>query len=399
MAKLLSPPTYFLDSKSSPNAKRAVSWLELFYDLVFVATLIQLGDFLGSELHLQGIGQFLVMLTAIWWVWFSMAFFQNRYVVDDLPHRILIFFQISAIAIMGISLRGAFGELATQFTIACVATRLALILMYARTMFSHPESRQFTARYVAGFSLASLVWTSSIFLPEGYQWIAWLVGIGIELSVPQLSRISQYRRLWPVDKHHIAERFGIFIIIVIGESFIKFLGVTEGYSIGLPQISYGGVGLIVVFAVWWLYFDDLPQTEVNAGDDGRAILWAYGHLPLVVSLVAIGVSAKKLFLADIDAHSSALPEEYRVLYVSSLILYFIALTIIEQGLRFGSGEVGRVPRIVGNLVSAALIGIIGFALGDLAGANLVRLLALVVLGRLCFSIYLGSRGKSVAEAP
>jgi low temperature requirement protein LtrA len=374
-----------------PHTKRSVSWLELFYDLVYVATLIQLGNFLGDHLSLPGVGQFLMMLTAIWWAWSGMTFFQNRFVVDDLPHRILTFIQISAIAIMGLSLGKAFGELNSQFTIAYMVTRLVLVVMYVRVMFAVPESRQFTGRYVAGFSLGALFWGLSLLLPEGYQWLGWLVGISMELAVPLLPGIRHYRQKWAVDRHHITERFGIFIIIVMGESFIKFLGVTQGYEIGSAQLSYGGAGLVVVFVLWWLYFSGLPDASLNTDSDGRTAAWLYGHLPLSVSLVAAGVSAKKLFLADVDVHSQALPEQYVLLYISSLVLYFLSLAIIDLGLQFGRGTGYRRARLSGNLVAAALVAIIGLAAADIPGANLVRTVSAIMLAMLAFRIYLDRR--------
>ncbi|MEP5569472.1 MAG: low temperature requirement protein A [Halioglobus sp.] len=393
MSGLLNPPRYFQDVDFQPHCQRSASWLELFYDLVYVATLIQLGNFLGDHHSVAGVSQFLILVTAIWWAWSGMAFFQNRFVVDDLPHRILTFIQISAIAIMGLSLSKAFGELSSQFTISYIVTRLVLVSMYVRVMFSVPESRQFTGRYAAGFTLGASFWALSLFLPEGYQWLCWLVGISVELAVPKLPGVRAYRIKWAVDNHHIMERFGIFIIIVMGESFIKFLSVTAGYEVGAEQLSYGGAGLVVVFVLWWLYFSDLPGASLNTASDRRAIAWLYGHLPLTVSLVAAGVSAKKLFLVDVDAHSLALPEDYRLLYISSLVLYFLSLVIIDIGLKFGRGHRYRSARLTGNLLASVLLALVGLVSDEFTGANMVRIVAAIMLAQLCYRIYLDNRFK------
>lgn len=86
MSELFTPPRLFSDVHFQNHTNRSVGWLELFYDLVYVATLIQIGNFLSDNLSLLGFGQFLVLFVVVWWAWTGETFYQNRYYVDDLVH-------------------------------------------------------------------------------------------------------------------------------------------------------------------------------------------------------------------------------------------------------------------------------------------------------------------------
>ena len=114
--KIWQPPHLHRDI--NPEEERKVTWLELFYDLVYVATLIQLGNTLSEEVTLMGFAQFAIVFTPIWWTWTGVTFYMNRFVVDDIWHRLLIFVQMCAIAWLGVSVEGAFGELAGQFALS-----------------------------------------------------------------------------------------------------------------------------------------------------------------------------------------------------------------------------------------------------------------------------------------
>jgi low temperature requirement protein LtrA len=100
---LFTPPRFFRDVSFTRHTNRSISWLELFYDLVYVGTLIQIGNFLSDNTNIAGFGQFVVLMIVIWWAWTGETFYQNRFDSDDLLHRRLVFLQMFAIATLGIS--------------------------------------------------------------------------------------------------------------------------------------------------------------------------------------------------------------------------------------------------------------------------------------------------------
>ena len=243
MSDLFTPPKYFRNVVFHRHSDRAVGWLELFYDLVYVATLIQIGNFLSDNVTLIGFGQFLVLLTVVWWAWSGETFYQNLYVSDDLTHRILVFLQIFAVAVMGLSVSEAFGELYVQFTLAYVVIRLLLVVMFWRASRHHEESRDYTRGYITGFGAGIVIWLGSLLLPADIHWIGWLAGIAVELSIPLLPAIQKHAVQWTPDIHHISERFGIFTIIVLGESFVKVLEDSQGTALGIEQGIFSTGGL------------------------------------------------------------------------------------------------------------------------------------------------------------
>ena len=127
---LFQPPMLHTTYAQLFGPERRVTWLELFYDLVYVATFIQLGNALSEDISWTGFLRFVALFIPIWWSWTGITFYFNRFVVDDIWHRILIFSQIFFIVILGISVQGAFSDLAAQFVLAYVGVRLILILLY-----------------------------------------------------------------------------------------------------------------------------------------------------------------------------------------------------------------------------------------------------------------------------
>ncbi len=378
---LFTPPRFFQSVTFTRHTNRSISWLELFYDLVYVGTLIQIGNFLSDNTSILGFGQFIVLMIVIWWAWTGETFYQNRYVSDDLLHRCLVFLQMFAIASLGISVSQAFGALYVQFTLAYVVIRLLLVVMYARAMGSHPESRSLSWGYVTGFSLGALIWLGSLLLPAELHWVGWMVGIAVELSVPLMPGMRRLQAQHTFDQHHLKERFGIFTLIVLGEAFIKVLDDAQGSLIGIPELAFSTFGLIVMYALWWLYFSEVDETRISLQVSLRRLVWLYSHSLLVISLVMFGVGAKKLFEAVIEQPGEALYPPYRLLYMGSIALYLVALALIE----YGTHEIVW-RRIVLRLVAAAVVFVFGLVATTLDPIGFVIPIAIVMVAQVVDSI-------------
>lgn len=311
--------------RAAHGEDRRVTWLELFYDLVYVAVLIQLGNTLSEDVSPDGVVRFVVLFVPIWWAWTGITFYMNRFVADDLWHRLLIYLQIVAVAVVGVSVAQAFGPLHAQFALAYAAIRLLLVLLYVRTWHSEPATRPLTQRYVMGYLAGIGLWVFSAFLPLPWAAGLWMLALVVEIGNVFLPRTRALQTLLPPDPHHMRERYGIFVIIVLGESFIKTITAASGLMVTPEILVFSLLGIFVVVMLWWLYFDDV-ETKVIRSTHSAPYLWIYAHLPLTLGLTAFGVGAKKIFLSVGEDH---IKSQYIVLFGGALILYALALALIE----------------------------------------------------------------------
>ncbi len=386
MSDLFTPPRLFTKVKFQRHTDRAVGWLELFYDLVYVATLIQIGNFLSDNVSLLGFAQFLVLIAVVWWAWTGETFYQNRFVVDDITHRVLVFIQMFAVATIGISVSEAFGSLYIQFTLAYVLTRFILVVMYLRAMRTNPESAGLARGFAIGFSIGIAIWLGSLLLPAQYHWVGWLVGITVELCVPLTPAMIREQRAHTPDIHHIAERFGIFTIIVLGEAFVKILDDAQGTAIGLRQLAFSASGLTVLYSLWWLYFSDTAGKVIDFADRPKATAWVYGHLPLAAGLVAFAVGAKKLYGYTFDHPGDPANPDYRLLYTAAVAIYLVALALIDIGVDDELTHQSQRRESIVHLISAVVVVAIGLTATGASSTLFVTLIAVVMLAQVIYSI-------------
>lgn len=304
--------------------ERKITWLELFYDLVYVATIIQLGNVLSHNVSLLGFLGFVALFIPIWWSWTGITFYLNRFVVDDVWHRLLIFTQIFAIAILAISVDEATGERASQFALAYVGVRVVLVGLYLRAGWHVEHARPLTNRYAWGFSLAALIWLISAFLPSPFRYILWVAGMAVDFGVAVSPGTRKLHGLLPPDVPHMSERYGLFTIIVLGEAFVKVISGASEEQLGLSSAIFGIFGLAVACSLWWLYFDDVAGAVIRPA--GLApYIWIYSHLPLAIGLVAFAVGIKELIVHP----GEAFEDKYRWLICGAIALCLVFIALID----------------------------------------------------------------------
>jgi len=377
---LFRRPRFHRDVHFHKHTDRAVGWLELFYDLVYVATLIQIGNFLSSNLTLSGFGQFCVLLFLVWWAWTGETLYQNRYFADDVIHRLLVLVQMVGVAAMGLSVSGAFGELSAQFALAYALVRSMMLLMFVRVLWSHPESRDVSMGYIVGFAIGISMFLGSLLLPADLRWIVWLAAIVFQIIYFARPRTIEATMEWGPDDHHLVERFGIFTIIVLGEAFVKILDDAQGTALGLDQVLTGVVIVVLLFTLWWLHFSDAADEMYATDGNAKILLWLYGHLFLAASLVMFGVASKKAFAHSVDYASKALKEETRLLLTTALVVFFVAQALINAGLDHGATPHDHKRRILGYVIAAVAVTLIGLTATGLTSVVFTALLTAVSLG-------------------
>lgn len=379
----------------SDSEEHKVTWLELFYDLVYVAALIQLGNALSDDVSPVGFMRFVVVFVPVWWAWTGITFYMNRFKADDVVHRFLIYLQIVAIAFLGISIADAFGTLTTQFALSYAAIRLILVLLYVRTWRSVPATRPLTQRYVTAHLVGIGLWIVSAFLPMPWAAALWIIALTVEIGNVFTPGTRALQSQLPPDSGHMRERYGIFVIIVLGESFIKTITAGAGLAINADILLFSLLGIFVTLALWWLYFDE-AETSVFKPAGYAPYAWIYGHLPLTLGLTAFGVGAKKVFLAAGEAY---VKPDYLILFCGALSLYALGLALIDAGLLIGASG-GRAIWSVGRrLLLAVTFALLPYAQDAWSALHFIAVVAVIMSVAVAFDAWLHARNGRDVHRP
>ncbi len=272
---------------------RHATWLELFYDLVYVVAVSQIAHYLHEDTSLKGFFGFVFLFIPVWWAWIGTTFYANRFDSDDIKHRLLTGLQMLAVAALAVNIHHGLGETSAGFAIAYSITRFVLVLEYVRVIKHIPQARGLAKYYCVGFSIAAILWLISAFVPIPVRFVFWVFGLAVDF----ITGISAKRFQVALLPHpeHLPERFGLFTIIVLGEAIIAVVnGVSEQKWDTQSAIS-AVFGFCIAFSLWWIYFENVSGSILSANVDrkvGLIQVWLYGHLPLVIGLATTGVAVE-----------------------------------------------------------------------------------------------------------
>lgn len=355
----LRPPTL----RSTEDGDRRATWLELFFDLVFVVAVAELAHSLATHLTPRGTVAFVVLFVSVWWAWVGSTFYATRFDTDDAGYRVLTAAEMFAVAALAVNIHAGLGATSRGFALAYASVRGILVLKYFRAFRHIPEARPLTGRFAAGFGLAALVWFASAFVPPPYRFALWALGFVVDVGTP-ISAGGLHAQI-PPHPTHLPERFGLFTIIVLGESIVSVVSGISTQSWTGQSASLGVLGTVIAFSLWWIYFDNHDASAVRAArDEGRIWLyqaWLYAHFPLVVGITATGVGVLRIFGSDLDV---AVPAAERWLLAGALALCLFSLGLLHRTARACAGR-----RSAARWQSVARFGTAGAALvvGALGG--------------------------------
>jgi low temperature requirement protein LtrA len=213
----LRPPQ--LRTLDADQGERHATWLELFFDLVFVISIAEVAhtledyrtpaDFLGTA----------GLFVAVWWAWVGYTVYADRFDTDDLLHRALVLAGMLAVIAMALSVHDALHGGSARFALTFVAVRGIVLVLNARARRHAAPARPLLNLFLAAFSTGAALWLLSLLLPEPARYVLWGVALVIELSTPWVGRRQVARA--PVHASHLVERLGLFTLIVLGESVVR----------------------------------------------------------------------------------------------------------------------------------------------------------------------------------
>ena len=284
-----------MTARKTDEAHRASSPLELLFDLVFVAAIAQVAAQLAHSIAdghaLETLGPYLMVFFAIWWAWMNFTWFASAYDTDDVPYRALVLVQMAGVLILAAGVPSAFSGIDggfTAVTVGYLVMRVGLVALWLRAGIQHPEGRATTFRYAAAISAVQALWVLRLLLTDGGPWWVFVIIAAADLSVPLWAERTGHTAWHP---HHIAERYGLFTIIVLGESVLaSTVGVQdalEGGGLSFDLIVIALAGLVLLFVLWWLYFSE-PAGDGLVRRRDLSFVWGYGHYLIFASLAAVG---------------------------------------------------------------------------------------------------------------
>jgi low temperature requirement protein LtrA len=288
-----------MTARATDEPHRAASPLELLFDLTFVvavaAITAQLAHGIADGHALTDLPAFLQVFFAIWWAWMNFTWFASSYDTDDVPYRLLTMVQMAGVLVLAAGVPAAFEDGNYRgVTLGYVVMRVGLVALWLRAAIEHPAGRGTALRYASGVTGLTVLWLVRLVLAEagllpGASLVPIFVGLAIlELAVP---RWAERRTPTSWHPHHIAERYGLFTIILLGESVLAAsTGVDAALAAGGLSASFVTIavaGLVLLFALWWLYFFE-PTGEGLVDRRERVFLWGYGHFGIFAALAAVG---------------------------------------------------------------------------------------------------------------
>jgi low temperature requirement protein LtrA len=330
---LVRPPR-LQHSETDAGKQRTATWLELFFDLAFVLVVAELAVGLRNDLTLQGALIFAGLFTSVWWAWAGFTFYANRFDTDDVVYRLAKLTAMLAVAGLAASATDATGSLATQFALCQAVLRIVLVYLYLRAYRHVVQARTLIAVYVVAESIAGMLWLAGAVAPAPARYLCWAAAVAAEAAAPIMATMRSAGL--PLHFEHLPERFGLFVILVLGESVAAIaVGVHETHWEPVT-VTIAILGFVTAVSLWWTYFDlagaAATHTLADRGGHRSTLLhdiYAYGHWPIALGLAAAGVGIEGAIL---QGGQPTLASGSRWVLCGGVALYLLAISAIQGGI-------------------------------------------------------------------
>jgi low temperature requirement protein LtrA len=355
--------------------ERTVGPLELFYDLAVVVLVAQAAHRFAGHLNWPGLAQFAAVFTLVWIAWANGSLHHELHGHEDARARSTFLLQILVLAAMGAFIPQAGGARGAAFAVAtAVLFAVLAVLWLLAARGDRPEFRRSSRLFVAGTAGCAVLLAGTAFLPASARVLAWglidaayLAGFAAIFLTEDTARPSAF-----VVTDALAERFGAFIIIVLGETIT---GVVTGLSsepVSALDLSVGLVAVVVGFGAWWTYFDFAGQRPART-QRSASLQWMLGHLPLTAAVAAMG--AAMVSLVD-HAHDSRTPAATAWVLCAGAAVVLSATMLLAATLQAWNRDRGLYRPLARTCAAVAVVCV---GVGALRPAPLILGLVLVLL--------------------
>jgi low temperature requirement protein LtrA len=333
---------------SSYTLEQLGVWLELFYDLVFVAAILVFSSAVSHLHDASRIFWVVAVFCAVWWVWLSTTMFTNRFRMTDAVHRFLVLLQMILVAFVAMEANAGVVDDELPLLLTYAALVVTIAVMYWRASRQGGPHAAF-ARNLSGLhATAAVIFLASAPLPEAGRIAGAAVGMAV-MILPAAVRSVRLGDFPPIDEGHLVERLGAFTIIVCGEAFVKVaIAVSDSTVDGIDVVALV-FQFILTFALWASYFEDIPFAGV---DQRRFASWISCHLLTQLGIAGSAIGVSKLVTLGFFDH---LPAEDILEIMAALCLVYLGLA----GIGIATRRRPRRPLLLLRLSTALAVAVIG----------------------------------------
>jgi low temperature requirement protein LtrA len=342
-----------------PHEHNRVTYVELFFDLVFVFAITQISHFLLAHFTLLGGLQAAILMLAVWWVWVFTSWITNWLDPEQTTVRLMLFALMAAGLLLSTSIPKAFDSRGLAFALAFSAMQVGRTAFFAWSVpASEGKLKLGFVRILIWLCVSGVFWILGGLARDEARLALWLVALAIEYTgpvarfwVPKLSASSTTD--WSVEGAHMAERCALFIIIALGESVVVTGATFAEIVWSATTLSAFAVALLGAIAMWWVYFHIGvhlgSETIVNSDDPGRLarLAYTYLHLPIVAGIVVSAVG-DELLLAHPDGYADS---KVMLSMVGGSLLFLIGMLLFKHSIR----ERWQLSHLVGIAALIALV--------------------------------------------
>ncbi|MQA02000.1 MAG: low temperature requirement protein A [Streptosporangiales bacterium] len=370
---------------------RPATPLELLFDLCFVVAVAQAAVELHHALTEGHVGAGLVgyaaVFFAIWWAWMNFTWFASAYDTDDVPYRLLTLLQMGGVLVLAAGVPAAFEHYDfTVVVIGYVLMRIGLVAQWLRAAAEHPNGRTTALWYAGGIAVAQVGWIARLWAPGVWAGITFAALVVAELAVPAWAEYRGQMTSW--HPKHIAERYGLFTIIVCGEVILATLNavhtaMANGLSVSVVLVAAGGLAL--VFGLWWIYF-------TGAGAElhtlRRALTWGYGHYVVFAAIAALGAGIE-VALDTIEHHAHLTVQQAALTIAVPVVVVLLAVAWLHRLTHTVAG-----CDVLLVVTGAALVLVLALGAPVLGIGGAVVGMALAVAGTLAANLVVSARRQA-----
>lgn len=298
----------------APHQHSRVTYAELFFDLVFVFAVTQISHTLLAHFTPLGVLQTTLLFLAVWWVWVFTSWITNWLNPEKTPVRILLFALMLGGLVVSTSIPQAFESRGLWFALAYASMQVGkTVFLWVSTPRSQPAPRMNAIRITAWLSLSAVFWIAGGLAEGQSRLLLWAVALGIEYcSAAARFWIPKYGALqvadWQVEGGHMAERFGLFIILALGESIVVTGATFSKLTWTIETVSAFASSFVGTVVMWWIYFHKGAEAGSEliskSSEPGRLarLAYTYLHIPIVAGIIVTAV-ADELVLMHPGGHS------------------------------------------------------------------------------------------------